>query len=225
MKQIVIDSPVGELRLLSDGEALAGVHFAGHGPTSGIEPAASGDPLLAEAARQLGEWFAGTRRRFDLPLAPRGTEFQRAVWRALVEIEFGEHCSYADVARAVGKPTASRAVGAANGRNPIAIVIPCHRVIGASGALTGYGGGLDRKVWLLEHERRVQDGSAESVGATETASSLFGTMLSSHGSRGRIEYQTLRLGVRKPSKSQVRMLGRPGLPTRATGTPDSGSTS
>jgi methylated-DNA-[protein]-cysteine S-methyltransferase len=110
------------------------------------------DPLLQQLRRELDAYFAGALRRFTVPLAPRGTEFQRAVWAALLTIDFGETCSYADIARAIGRPTATRAVGAANGQNPIAVVIPCHRVIGSDRSLTGYGGGLDRKRWLLAHE-------------------------------------------------------------------------
>lgn len=106
----------------------------------------------AEATQQLREYFAGERRSFELALAPRGTEFQRRVWQALREIPHGRTRSYGEIAEAIGQPTASRAVGAANGRNPISIVVPCHRVIGASGALTGYGGGMERKRWLLNHE-------------------------------------------------------------------------
>jgi methylated-DNA-[protein]-cysteine S-methyltransferase len=109
--------------------------------------------VLQLAAAQLTEYFAGQRRDFDLPLAPQGTDFQREVWRALAQIPFGITCSYGELARAIGRPAASRAVGAANGRNPIAIILPCHRVIGASGELTGYGGGLPMKRWLLDHER------------------------------------------------------------------------
>ena len=105
-----------------------------------------------ETRRQLDEYFAGQRHIFDLPLAAEGTEFQLAVWRELTHIPFGETCSYGDIARRVGRPAASRAVGAANGRNPISIIVPCHRVIGSTGALTGYGGGEARKRWLLEHE-------------------------------------------------------------------------
>ncbi len=106
-------------------------------------------------AEQLREYFAGERERFDVPLAARGTEFQRRVWEALRAIPYGETASYGQIARAVGRPAASRAVGAANGRNPISIVVPCHRVVGAGGALTGYGGGLDRKARLLDLEARA----------------------------------------------------------------------
>ncbi len=111
--------------------------------------------ILDRAERELAAYFAGRLRRFTIPLAPEGTPFQRAVWAALATIPFGETRSYSDVARAVGRPRAVRAVGAANGRNPLALVLPCHRVIGASGALTGYAGGIDRKEWLLAHEQRA----------------------------------------------------------------------
>lgn len=116
------------------------------------EPAHEDRDALSEAVSQLDAYFAGTRATFDLPLAPRGTPFQLDVWTALTRIPPGETRSYGQVAEAVGAPSASRAVGMANGRNPIAIVVPCHRVVGANGTLTGYGGGLHRKRWLLEHE-------------------------------------------------------------------------
>jgi methylated-DNA-[protein]-cysteine S-methyltransferase len=110
------------------------------------------DPVCNEAARQMAEYFAGTRQCFDLPLAPAGSDFDRRVWNALLEIPFGTTCSYGELARRIDAPTAARAVGAANGRNPIGLVIPCHRVIGASGRYVGYGGGLELKAWLIEHE-------------------------------------------------------------------------
>ncbi len=109
-------------------------------------------PLLAATAQQLTEYFAGTRTVFDLPLRPSGTAFQREAWNALLEIPYGSTASYGEQARHIGKPDAVRAIGAANGRNPIGIVIPCHRVIGANGSLTGYGGGIETKAWLLRHE-------------------------------------------------------------------------
>jgi methylated-DNA-[protein]-cysteine S-methyltransferase len=143
-----IDSPIGELLLVGDGSALTAVHMDGDpGPGWRRDPGA-----LREPAEQLLAYFAGELREFDLPLAPRGTPFQREVWSALREIPYGRTVSYAELAAAVGRPHAARAVGAANGRNPIAVVIPCHRVIGASGALTGYGGGLERKRLLLDLE-------------------------------------------------------------------------
>jgi methylated-DNA-[protein]-cysteine S-methyltransferase len=110
--------------------------------------------VLETAAAQLAEYFAGRRRTFDLPLAPRGTGFQQRVWRALSAIPYGETRSYGAIAASIGRPAASRAVGAANGKNPIWIIVPCHRVIGASGHLTGYAGGIAVKRWLLEHERQ-----------------------------------------------------------------------
>jgi methylated-DNA-[protein]-cysteine S-methyltransferase len=109
-------------------------------------------PVLLETIRQLAEYFRGTRRAFDLPLDFHGTDFQKQVWSSLLSIPFGETRSYLDVARAVGNPAAVRAVGAANGRNPISIIAPCHRVIGTNGGLTGFGGGLEAKAWLLAHE-------------------------------------------------------------------------
>jgi len=110
--------------------------------------------VLRRAAAQLAEYFAGARRDFDVPLAPRGTGFQQRVWRELAKIPYGQTRSYGELARSLGRPTASRAVGAANGRNPISILVPCHRVVAGTGALTGYAGGLAAKRWLLEHEAR-----------------------------------------------------------------------
>ena len=147
---MMMPSPVGALWLCAEDDRLVGLYLPDRPAPSG--PGGRGG-VLARAAAQLTEYFAGERRDFDLPLAPSGTEFQRAVWRALADIPFGATCSYGDLARAVGRPSASRAVGAANGKNPIAILLPCHRVIGASGELTGYGGGLPMKRWLLDHER------------------------------------------------------------------------
>ena len=147
-----IDSPVGPLVLTSDGTALTGVLFdADVDPTWSTAPCA----VLDQAAAQLGEYFAGERTEFDLPLEPAGTPFQRSTWLALREIPYAETINYGQLALRVGNPKASRAVGLANGRNPISIVVPCHRVIGADGSLTGYGGGLDRKRLLLDLERRV----------------------------------------------------------------------
>jgi methylated-DNA-[protein]-cysteine S-methyltransferase len=148
-----VESPIGELTLASDGEALTGLYMTDqrHRPEL---PHAEGDDdaVLAAAREQLAEYFAGERREFDLPLKPAGTPFQRAVWEALREIPYGETAGYGELANRLGRPGAARAVGLANGRNPIAIVVPCHRVIGAAGALTGYGGGLERKRYLLELE-------------------------------------------------------------------------
>jgi methylated-DNA-[protein]-cysteine S-methyltransferase len=143
-----IESPIGELLLAGDGNALTAVHMNGSPGAAWRRDAAA----LRGPAEQLQAYFAGELREFDLTLSPHGTPFQREVWSALREIPYGSTISYAELAAAVGRPDAARAVGAANGRNPIAVVIPCHRVIGASGALTGYGGGLGRKRLLLDLE-------------------------------------------------------------------------
>jgi methylated-DNA-[protein]-cysteine S-methyltransferase len=146
---MIIDSPVGPLTLAERDGALARLSFGAHGrhgaPT----------PLLARATEQLNEYFAGERRGFDLPLAPTGTDFQLACWRALAEIPYGETRSYGEQAVRIGKPESIRAVGAANGANPIAIILPCHRVIGADGSLTGFGGGLETKRRLLDLEAGI----------------------------------------------------------------------
>jgi methylated-DNA-[protein]-cysteine S-methyltransferase len=148
-----MDSPIGHLTLTAVDGVLTGVHMneQRHAPKlpAGCE---RDDVGLAHVVAQLEAYFAGTLTDFDLPMATRGTDFQRRVWAGLCEIPYGETISYGELARRVGSPNASRAVGLANGRNPVAIIVPCHRVIGADGSLTGYGGGLDRKVWLLEHE-------------------------------------------------------------------------
>jgi len=148
------ESPIGRLLLTTDGTHLTGLYMEpsrkAQSTDGWVEDITVGP--LAETARQLGEYFAGTRREFDLPLRSQGTPFQTRVWRELVEIPYGQTWSYGELAKRIDKPSASRAVGLANGRNPISIVVPCHRVIGADGSLTGYGGGLERKRWLLAHE-------------------------------------------------------------------------
>lgn len=150
-----IDTPIGPLLLVSDGSALVelGLPHRGAAPAP-PEDATPSPSRLRTAARQLKEYFAGTRREFDLPLHPAGTPFQLEVWGALLGIPYGETVSYADIARRIGRPRAVRAVGAANGANPLSIIVPCHRVIGSHGDLVGYGGGLPLKRWLLTHERR-----------------------------------------------------------------------
>ncbi len=146
-------SPVGKLLLAADERGLRFLLFAEGRTPPCIEPDWKHDSrLLQEPMRQVRAFFAGELHRFDLPLAPQGTEFQKRVWDALLEIPFGETISYGELARRLGNPTASRAVGLANGSNPIAIIIPCHRVIGSNGKLTGYGGGLPNKRWLLDFE-------------------------------------------------------------------------
>jgi methylated-DNA-[protein]-cysteine S-methyltransferase len=154
----VVQTPLGPVELRAAGEALCGLYLPETRHPPAPAPAGATDaehPVLRAAARQLGEYFAGRRRTFDLPLRPLGSAFQQRVWQQLLEIPFGATCSYGALARAIGRPSASRAVGAANGRNPISIIIPCHRVIGSDGSLTGYGGGEPAKRWLLEHEARV----------------------------------------------------------------------
>ena len=143
-----METPIGPMYFRANGEAVTALCF-------GSVPEDKSCALLDEAARQLREYFAGERRKFDLRLAPEGTAFQKRVWRALCDIPCGETRSYGQIAAAVGNSKASRAVGMANNRNPIAIIIPCHRVIGADRGLTGYGGGLDKKEFLLRHERRT----------------------------------------------------------------------
>ena len=151
----LMKSPVGTLRLVGSDNGLAGVWFERSRPER-VRPRGDAEtprhPVLIEAERQLSEYFAGRRRKFDLKLDFVGTDFQKSVWKALLTIPFGQTRSYGEVARQVGRPSASRAVGAANGRNPVSIVAPCHRVVGSTGALTGFGGGLDVKERLLKLE-------------------------------------------------------------------------
>ena len=152
-----VESPVGDLLVAADHDAVRMIAFReGRHPGKVAEGWAEGGTLVAEAKRQLDEYFKGRRRRFDLPLAPFGTPFQLRAWKALRDIPYGATRSYGEQARALGQPRAVRAVGAANGRNPIAIVVPCHRVIGGDGRLTGYGGGLDVKQYLLDLEHARQ---------------------------------------------------------------------
>jgi methylated-DNA-[protein]-cysteine S-methyltransferase len=154
-----VSSPIGRLMLTSDGTALTGLYMNLYRNKPTKLPDLNGDWVqnatidpLPVTARQLNEYFAGKRREFDLPLRMHGTEFQQSVWRELSKIPFGETRSYGQLAKRLGNPNGSRAVGLANGRNPIAVIVPCHRVIGADGSLTGFGGGIDRKEWLLTHE-------------------------------------------------------------------------
>jgi methylated-DNA-[protein]-cysteine S-methyltransferase len=152
-----MDSPIGELLLLGEGQTLRGLYMQeGRKPVrvaADWEPDASAFESVVE---QLHEYFEGRLTEFDVPLDMHGTPFERRVWNALRDIPYGETASYGEVARRIGQPSASRAVGLANGRNPIAVIVPCHRVIGANGTLTGYGGGLERKQLLLELERGQQ---------------------------------------------------------------------
>lgn len=163
-------SPIGSLLLISDGISLVGLHTSRDKYKPKQEPAwvedASAIPF-PETTRQLREYFEGARKTFNVPLAPHGTDFQVRVWKELCNIPCGETISYAELARRIGNANASRAVGMANSRNPISIIVPCHRVIGANGSLTGYAGGLDRKQALLAHEANASGTRDEVRGARE----------------------------------------------------------
>lgn len=141
-----MESPLGPIQITATDSAISAVSF------DVTATGTTGNAVIQECIRQLGEYFQGSRTIFDLPLAPQGTEFQKSVWEKLKDIKFGESCSYLDIANAIGNPKSIRAVGGANGKNPISIIVPCHRVIGSDKSLTGYAGGLSRKKWLLEHE-------------------------------------------------------------------------
>ncbi|NNF03877.1 MAG: methylated-DNA--[protein]-cysteine S-methyltransferase [Rhodothermales bacterium] len=149
-----IETPMGSMVLGSDGTHLTVASFSGEAESPASSPPSIVPDVLEIAETQFAEYFAGRRTTFDLSLAPDGTDFQRRVWDELMRIPFGERISYGELARRIGDRGAVRAVGAANGRNPIAVIIPCHRVVGADGSLTGYAGGLDRKRRLLELESR-----------------------------------------------------------------------
>ncbi len=153
MTYTYLTSPVGDLLAVRDRVGIAGLYL----PSGRHSVIATGgwrrdDLSFADLSAELGEYFAGDRREFSVPLHPAGTAFQHRVWQALLEIPYGETTTYARTAARIGSPKASRAVGLANGQNPISIVVPCHRVVGSNGSLTGYGGGLDAKRWLLTHE-------------------------------------------------------------------------
>ena len=153
----VISSPVGKLKLVASGKGLAAILWERENPRRvplGPMTEAPANELLLETERQLGAYFDGKLKRFTLPLDFKGTEFQKSVWKALLAIPFGETRTYAAIAKQLGRPEASRAVGAANGRNPISIIAPCHRVLGSSGKLTGFAGGLAAKRYLLGLEGR-----------------------------------------------------------------------
>jgi methylated-DNA-[protein]-cysteine S-methyltransferase len=145
-------SPIGELNLVAAADALVAIDFPGHVPHDRVSRIVARHPVLDQTVRELNEYFAGKRRTFTVPLAPEGTPFQRTVWDALLTIPFAATWSYGQLAAAIRRPSAARAVGAANGKNPLPIIVPCHRVIGSSGALVGFGGGLPTKQWLLGHE-------------------------------------------------------------------------
>jgi methylated-DNA-[protein]-cysteine S-methyltransferase len=148
-----MDSPLGKITLLANESGLQGVWFETNTTlANALGEYRSEHPILKLAVIQLDEYFAGQRDKFNLPLAAEGTPFQQSVWQALQQIRFGTSASYLDIAKTINNPKAVRAVGAANGKNPLSIIVPCHRVIGSNGKLTGYAGGLDRKLWLLSHE-------------------------------------------------------------------------
>ena len=152
------DSPQGRMLLVANGGGLCGVYFDGQKYFPRIEGRQdAGHALLRQAKRELSEYFGGKRRRFELPLAPEGTPFQLSVWKAISAVEFGETSTYGELARRAGSPGSARAAGAATGRNPIGIIVPCHRIVGANGSLTGYAGGLDRKRALLALESGIAD--------------------------------------------------------------------
>jgi methylated-DNA-[protein]-cysteine S-methyltransferase len=152
----VVDSPLGALRLYAEDDVLVGVYFPQqHVAAWSGAPVSDTHPVLVRAARELEEYFTGEGRAFTVPLRFHGTDFQRSVWTALTAIPYGAQRSYTQIAVAIGQPQAVRAVGAANGSNPLSIIVPCHRVVAGDGALTGYAGGLLAKRWLLEHEQKV----------------------------------------------------------------------
>ena len=154
MTAAIVPSPIGDLTVTADEDGVTGLYMEGD-PHALTAAAATGNPLLAQAKAQLDAYFAGRLTAFDLPLRLKGTPFQQRVWSRLQTIPFGRTTSYGALAAALGQPTAMRAVGLANGRNPVSIIVPCHRVIGADGSLSGYGGGIERKRWLLAHEQAV----------------------------------------------------------------------
>lgn len=144
------DTPIGRVGIAEEDGGLTQVTFQTVPPSGAV---LEETPLIAQCMQQLDEYFAGERKAFDLPLCGKGTEFQKKVWAALCEIPYGETRTYGEIAAAVGNPKAARAVGMANNRNPISVIVPCHRVIGSGGKLVGYGGGLDKKKFLLDLER------------------------------------------------------------------------
>lgn len=150
-------SPVGALLLTSNGHDLTGLYLSGHRLYREMQQKSEKNTaLFQDARRQLGEYFAGKRKQFDLPIALDGTDFQKKVWNLLQQVPYGETLSYADMAKKMGSPLASRAVGTANGKNPISLIVPCHRIIASNGAMAGYAGGVAAKKWLLSHEEHFK---------------------------------------------------------------------
>lgn len=154
MTYSIVSSPIGDLTVVERGGALVGLYLTGHRPAPRPETFGKRvEHALPAVEEQLGEYFEGRRTSFDLPLAASGTDFQERVWATLRTIPYGQTWTYGQLAEAIGRPGAARAVGLANGRNPISIVVPCHRVVGSTGSLTGYAGGMERKAFLLSLER------------------------------------------------------------------------
>ncbi len=164
-----LDTPIGAIRLTSDGTSLTGIYLEGERHSRAGEQRRDDAEPFARAKEQLGAYFRGELTEFDLPLAPEGTPFQREVWKQLCRIPYGTTMSYGEVARRLGRPNSCRAVGMANGRNPLPIVVPCHRVIGADGSLTGYGGGLPLKRALLDLEARTSGAARQSGHSRRTS--------------------------------------------------------
>jgi len=157
LSETTVESPLGPLRLLADEKGLRGLYYQDHKNVPSLASKTDGNhPVLTEARRQLEEYFSGERREFNLPLSLQGTPFMLEVWEALDKIPFGTKVTYGQLAETIGRPKASRAVGRANGLNPVSIVLPCHRVVGSNGKLTGYAGGLGNKDWLLRHEKETK---------------------------------------------------------------------
>jgi methylated-DNA-[protein]-cysteine S-methyltransferase len=161
-RRTTVDSPIGAITLVAEDDVLVEVRLPSESTAAApaADPPPAEDSVLGRASAQLREYFAGERIEFDVPLAPHGTPFQLAAWQALRTIPYGETVSYGEQARRLGDRNLARAVGAANGRNPLPIIVPCHRVVGANGHLTGFGGGIECKAWLLDHERAVRQRTA-----------------------------------------------------------------
>jgi methylated-DNA-[protein]-cysteine S-methyltransferase len=155
LNEATYESPIGKMLIVTSGEGVVEVSFL-RDPEGERGDSGKAEDLSETCRRQLDEYFSGQRKNFDIPLDLRGTPFQLSVWRTLLLIPFGDTWSYGKVAGQIGRPKASRAVGGANHRNPVSIIVPCHRVVGSGGDLTGYGGGLWRKEWLIDHERKMR---------------------------------------------------------------------
>jgi methylated-DNA-[protein]-cysteine S-methyltransferase len=215
---LAYDGPLGRLVLRAGPEGLAAIAFE-----DGDAPAASvrGDGVLCEAARQLDAYFAGDRRAFDLPLALAGTPFQLRVWGEVRRIPYGTTLSYRELARRIGRPAAVRAVGAANGATPVPIVIPCHRVVGSDGSLTGYGGGLDRKRALLELEGALETGASSTTPAGPPERHLLpepfdlvGRERRRHAREPRVAHARGPAAEPRPAGERLRRAARAGGPPR-----------